>query len=217
MGHNGLDPVCLPFLGPSGPRRGGHHPVQPGPCQGAGSLQVGFILARVHGVFLALAVEGAARGAGQGGACLQHLNQAVVYAAFPFFLDDGEHRPRCPRGGDFGQLLPVPGLGVGFPDVGGIGIVLDPVEIFSQVLDVHGRDRARLGRAYRHDIGPETSPEGLARGDLFAPLVALSFKCIRDRRIIIKDYFSSRHEKRPKPIQGLDGIYSLKRLSENIA
>ena len=32
-----------------------------------------------------------------------------------------------------------------------------------------------------------------------------------------KGYFSSRHEKRPKPIQGLDGVYSLKRLSESIA
>ena len=32
-----------------------------------------------------------------------------------------------------------------------------------------------------------------------------------------KGYFTSRHEKRPKAVQGLDGIYSLKRLSENIA
>jgi hypothetical protein len=31
-----------------------------------------------------------------------------------------------------------------------------------------------------------------------------------------KDYFSTKHEKRPKPLQGLDGIYSLKRLSERI-
>jgi len=32
-----------------------------------------------------------------------------------------------------------------------------------------------------------------------------------------KGYFTSRHEKRPKLVRGLDGIYSLKRLSENIA
>ncbi len=31
-----------------------------------------------------------------------------------------------------------------------------------------------------------------------------------------KGYFSSRHEKRPKRVHGLNGIYSLKRLSENI-
>lgn len=31
-----------------------------------------------------------------------------------------------------------------------------------------------------------------------------------------KDYFSSRHEKRPRPVAGLKGIYSLKRLSEEI-
>jgi len=31
-----------------------------------------------------------------------------------------------------------------------------------------------------------------------------------------KRHFSSKHEKQPKTIQGLDGIYSLKRLSENI-
>jgi len=29
-----------------------------------------------------------------------------------------------------------------------------------------------------------------------------------------KGYFSSRHEKRPKAVKGLDGIYSLKWLSE---
>ncbi len=31
-----------------------------------------------------------------------------------------------------------------------------------------------------------------------------------------KDHFSSKHEKRPKVINGLDGIYSMKRLSEKI-
>ena len=31
-----------------------------------------------------------------------------------------------------------------------------------------------------------------------------------------KRYFFSRHEKQPKTIRGLDGLYSLKRLSENI-
>jgi len=29
-----------------------------------------------------------------------------------------------------------------------------------------------------------------------------------------KNLFESKHEKKPKPIKGLDGIYSLKRLSE---
>ena len=29
-----------------------------------------------------------------------------------------------------------------------------------------------------------------------------------------KGYFASRHQKRPKPVQGLDGVYSLKRFSE---
>jgi len=32
-----------------------------------------------------------------------------------------------------------------------------------------------------------------------------------------KGYFSSKHEKRPKAVQGLDGVFSLKRLSESIA
>jgi hypothetical protein len=31
-----------------------------------------------------------------------------------------------------------------------------------------------------------------------------------------KNIFSSKHEKKPKPIKGLDGVYSLKRLSEII-
>jgi putative transposase len=29
-----------------------------------------------------------------------------------------------------------------------------------------------------------------------------------------KDIFQSKHEKRPKPIKGLEGVYSLKRLAE---
>jgi len=31
-----------------------------------------------------------------------------------------------------------------------------------------------------------------------------------------KGYFASKHKKKPKAVQGLDGIFSLKRLSENI-
>ena len=31
-----------------------------------------------------------------------------------------------------------------------------------------------------------------------------------------KGYFSSKHEKLPKPVQGLNGIFSLKRLFENM-
>jgi hypothetical protein len=31
-----------------------------------------------------------------------------------------------------------------------------------------------------------------------------------------KHLFYSKHEKKPKPIRGLEGIYSLKRLSENV-
>jgi hypothetical protein len=30
-----------------------------------------------------------------------------------------------------------------------------------------------------------------------------------------KDVFQSKHEKKPKPIKGLDGVYSLKRLAED--
>ena len=30
-----------------------------------------------------------------------------------------------------------------------------------------------------------------------------------------KDIFHSKHEKKPKPVKGLDGVYSLKRLSES--
>jgi hypothetical protein len=33
---------------------------------------------------------------------------------------------------------------------------------------------------------------------------------------VFKDLFSAKHEKRPKPITGLEGIFSLKRLSERI-
>ena len=32
-----------------------------------------------------------------------------------------------------------------------------------------------------------------------------------------KGYFASTHEKRPKPVKGLESVYSLKRLSESIA
>jgi hypothetical protein len=31
-----------------------------------------------------------------------------------------------------------------------------------------------------------------------------------------KGYFASKHKKKPKAVQGLEGVFSLKRLSENI-
>ena len=34
---------------------------------------------------------------------------------------------------------------------------------------------------------------------------------------LFKDVFQLKHEKKPKPIKGLDGVYSLKRLAETIA
>ena len=66
-------------------------------------------------------------------------------------------------------------------------------------LDLTHVDRFRYRTRYFTDSGIIDTKE-------FVPKVYQDFK----------GYFASRHEKRPKPVQGLDGIYSLKRLSESI-
>ena len=73
------------------------------------------------------------------------------------------------------------------------------VEDRSKGLEFSGVDRFRYRTRYFTDSGIIGTKE-------FVSEVYQGFK----------DYFSSRHEKRPKPIQGLNGIYSLKRLSESI-
>jgi hypothetical protein len=42
----------------------------------------------------------------------------------------------------------------------------------------------------------------------------LWFRLLHQALICRKDIFQSKHEKKPKPLMGLDGIYSLKRLAE---
>ena len=86
------------------------------------------------------------------------------------------------------------------------GIILDSEgrsavtsELYGAGLDLSKVDRFRYRTRYFTDSGIIGTKEFVLR-------VYQDFK----------GYFSSRHEKRPKPVQGLDGIYSLKRLSENI-
>ena len=67
-------------------------------------------------------------------------------------------------------------------------------------IDLSGVERFRYRTRYFTDSGIIGSKEFVSR-------VYQEFK----------GYFTSKHEKRPKAVQGLDGIYSLKRLSESIA
>ena len=98
------------------------------------------------------------------------------------------------------------GLIAGMEDLGAGGA--GPNEIRSAVtselhgasLDLSSVDRFRYRTRYFTDSGIIGTKEFVSR-------VYQDFK----------GYFTSRHEKRPKAVQGLDGIYSLKRLSENIA
>ena len=73
------------------------------------------------------------------------------------------------------------------------------VEDRSKGLELNGVDRFRYRTRYFTDSGIIGTKEFVSR-------VYQGFK----------DYFSSKHEKRPRLIQGLNGVYSLKRLSETI-
>ncbi len=72
-------------------------------------------------------------------------------------------------------------------------------ELHGAGLELTGVDRFRYRTRYFTDSGIIGTKEFVSR-------VYQGFK----------GHFSSKHEKRPKPIQGLSGIYSLKRLSESI-
>ena len=69
----------------------------------------------------------------------------------------------------------------------------------SSGLDLSGVDRFRYRTRYFTDSGIIGTKEFVSR-------VYQGFK----------GHFSSKHEKLPKPVKGLNGIYSLKRLSESI-
>ncbi|MBL7205352.1 MAG: hypothetical protein ISS63_13660 [Desulfobacteraceae bacterium] len=79
------------------------------------------------------------------------------------------------------------------------GGLLKGMEVRSKGLDLTGVDRFRYRTRYFTDSGIIGTKQFVSR-------IYQGFK----------GHFSSRHEKRPKPIQGLNGIYSLKRLSESI-
>jgi len=72
-------------------------------------------------------------------------------------------------------------------------------ELHGASLDLSSVDRFRYRTRYFTDSGIIGTKE-------FVPRIYQDFK----------GYFTSRHEKHPKPVVGLDGIYSLKRLSEKI-
>ena len=79
------------------------------------------------------------------------------------------------------------------------GGLIKEVEDRSKGLEVNGVDRFRYRTRYFTDSGIIGTKEFVSR-------VYQGFK----------GYFSSKHEKRPRLIQGLNGVYSLKRLSETI-
>ena len=79
------------------------------------------------------------------------------------------------------------------------GVLIKEVEDRSKGLELHGVDRFRYRTRYFTDSGIIGTKEFVSR----------FYEAF-------KGHFSSKHEKRPKPIQGLNGIDSLKRLSETI-
>jgi REP element-mobilizing transposase RayT len=79
------------------------------------------------------------------------------------------------------------------------GGLIREAEDRSKGLELSGMDRFRYRTRYFTDSGIIGTKEFVSR-------------CYQ----AFKGNFSSRHEKRPRLIQGLDGIYSLKRLSEAI-
>jgi len=79
------------------------------------------------------------------------------------------------------------------------GVLIKEVEDRSKGLELNGVDRFRYRTRYFTDSDIIGTKEFVSR--FYAAF---------------KGHFSSKHEKRPKPIQGLSGVYSLKRLSETI-
>lgn len=79
------------------------------------------------------------------------------------------------------------------------GGLLEEATDLNQCLELSNVDRFRYRTRYFTDSGIIGTKEFVSR-------VYQDFK----------GYFSSRHEKRPKAVQGLNGIFSLKRLSESI-
>jgi len=79
------------------------------------------------------------------------------------------------------------------------GGLIQEMENRSKGLELSGVDRFRYRTRYFTDSGIIGTKEFVSR-------VYQGFK----------DYYSSKHEKRPRLIQGLEGVYSLKRLSETI-
>ena len=77
--------------------------------------------------------------------------------------------------------------------------LIKEVEDRSNGLELSGVNRFRYRTRYFTDSGIIGTKEFVSR-------VYQGFK----------DHFSSKHEKRPRLIQGLNGVYSLKRLSETI-
>ena len=79
------------------------------------------------------------------------------------------------------------------------GLLQEPTHL-KQGLELSNVDRFRYRTRYFTDSGIIGTKEFVSR-------VYQDFK----------GYFASTHEKRPKPVKGLEGVYSLKRLSESIA
>jgi putative transposase len=87
------------------------------------------------------------------------------------------------------------------PEQGNVKVIEDKVleKERSRVFELSKTDRFRYRTRYFTDSGIVGSKE---------------FVSINYQRF--KNLLSSKHEKKPKPIKGLDGMYSLKRLSEAV-
>jgi hypothetical protein len=90
---------------------------------------------------------------------------------------------------------------LGRPEKGNINVIEDKVveKERSREFELSKSDRFRYRTRYFTDSGIIGSKD-------FVSAIYQRFK----------NLFSSKHEKKPKPIKGLDGMYSLKRLSEVI-
>lgn len=89
------------------------------------------------------------------------------------------------------------------------------IDIRGQGLEVRGQKRLKDKRVEDYEIN--TIDRFRYRTRYFTDSGIIGSKAFVDRIYQqFKDNFTSKHEKRPKRIKGLDGMYSLKRLSESI-